>query len=474
MSSFPASLLLVLALAAGCKTGSTSHPPFPRPCPKEAPGPAQLPDVRDEQLHAAYWIALTPHAQALLLDGQGLAEHNKRLQALKNDDGWPVGRDATATPNGVALDQRIHGDLVKLREAIKLGKRLAPDGSKPRDLLRQVENAVATIAPVDEWRVALRGSSLRCYPSNAPLYDEPWADAFDMLQCSYLRFGEVVRVLRKSSSFWYVRTSYSGGWVDPHALGPPLPAEQLSAYTEATRFFVITRADAAVISKPDGPLIGIAKLGLTLPLADQPAANGLTRVVIPTTDGLGSAWVASSAGTDKFLPLTRASVWKTAFRLLHQPYSWGGIGGGRDCSRMLMDVFDAHGLHLPRNSWQQSQAGVSSVDVENQTDRLKGQAISAAAERGILLLYFPGHIMLYLGQDRGKHYALHQFSGYLVPCKDGGETMVRANRVTVTTLELGRGSSRRSFIERLTRIVIIGANTSKTSPTSTATNTQSY
>ena len=41
-----------------------------------------------------------------------------------------------------------------------------------------------------------------------------------------------------------------------------------------------------------------------------------------------------------------------------------------------------------------------------------------------------------------------------MPCKGGGETMMLVNRAAVTSLELGRGSSRRAFIERITKLVI--------------------
>jgi hypothetical protein len=63
---------------------------------------------------------------------------------------------------------------------------------------------------------------------------------------------------------------------------------------------------------------------------------------------------------------------------------------------------------------------------------------------------------------------LHSFAEYLAPCPGAPaqpvrgapasprETVLRADRVTISDLDLGRGSSRRSFIERLTRIVVLG------------------
>ena len=73
-----------------------------------------------------------------------------------------------------------------------------------------------------------------------------------------------------------------------------------------------------------------------------------------------------------------------------------------------------------------------------------------------MLLYLPGHIMLFVGAEGERLYALHQLSGYLERCPGGGETMVRVNRAAVTSLELGRGTRRRAFIQRITRLVIIG------------------
>ncbi|MCA9604576.1 MAG: hypothetical protein KC619_03215, partial [Myxococcales bacterium] len=72
-----------------------------------------------------------------------------------------------------------------------------------------------------------------------------------------------------------------------------------------------------------------------------------------------------------------------------------------------------------------------------------------------------GHIMLYLGRDAaGTPMAIHSFSEYLEPCAaeggEGEETLRRVDRVTVSDLTLGRDTSRRSFLERLERIVVLG------------------
>ncbi|MBC7171875.1 MAG: C40 family peptidase, partial [Polyangiaceae bacterium] len=140
------------------------------------------------------------------------------------------------------------------------------------------------------------------------------------------------------------------------------------------------------------------------------------------------------------------------------PYGWGDRGGARDCSRYLLDVFASFGLEMPRHSGRQAAAGTFSIDASAVEDPAeKRLLIQAAAKSGIVLLHFPGHIMVYLGENEdGVPMAIHAFSEYLVPCDEGGETLRRVDRVEVSDLSLGAGSSRRSFLERITKIVVLG------------------
>ncbi len=176
--------------------------------------------------------------------------------------------------------------------------------------------------------------------------------------------------------------------------------------------------------------------------ADAPLSAPVTTPPTPATAGA----------------ITRRAILERAFARVGDPYGWGGEGGGLDCSRFLMDVFGELGLELPRSSRDQARAGTFSIDISDvATDRDRMSLVDAAAERGLVLLYFPGHIMLYLGRDAdGTPMAIHSFAEYLAPCDGGGETRFTQHGVTVSNLELGRGSSRTAFVERLTRLVVIG------------------
>ena len=75
----------------------------------------------------------------------------------------------------------------------------------------------------------------------------------------------------------------------------------------------------------------------------------------------------------------------------------------------------------------------------------------------MVLVHFPGHIMLYLGRDKaGTPRVLHSFAEYLAPCPGGGETLLEVGASAVTDLTLGKGTSRRSFLERITHLTVFG------------------
>jgi cell wall-associated NlpC family hydrolase len=142
-----------------------------------------------------------------------------------------------------------------------------------------------------------------------------------------------------------------------------------------------------------------------------------------------------------------------AFSELRAPYGWGGRAGERDCSSFLRDALSTYGIQFARHSGVQAELGTDNVDLQGLTEREKLGTIEHWAGRGVVLLYMPGHIMLYLGADGDQHYAISAMSEYLEPCEGGADTVHRIDSVAVTTLEIGRDTERTAFIERLTRLV---------------------
>jgi len=122
-----------------------------------------------------------------------------------------------------------------------------------------------------------------------------------------------------------------------------------------------------------------------------------------------------------------------------------------------MDVFASFGVALPRYSSLQARAGNMVVDLtkaKSSAERLS--LMDEAHARGIVLLHFPGHIMLYLGELGGAPFAISAISEFVTPCQGAGDQVSRLDKIVVSGLEIGRGAERSSYIERLSRLAVFG------------------
>jgi gamma-D-glutamyl-L-lysine dipeptidyl-peptidase len=59
------------------------------------------------------------------------------------------------------------------------------------------------------------------------------------------------------------------------------------------------------------------------------------------------------------------SMADTAMKFINSPYIWGGrIPSGIDCSGFVQLVYKIQGINIPRDSWQQAEAGISISFIE--------------------------------------------------------------------------------------------------------------
>ena len=125
-----------------------------------------------------------------------------------------------------------------------------------------------------------------------------------------------------------------------------------------------------------------------------------------------------------------------------------------------MDVFESFDIALPRHSGWQAQAGSFTVDVaRHEADADKLQALDRRRqERRRAAGLSRATSCCYLGKnDAGVPMALHALGEYVQPCAGGkGETVLDVQRTVVSDLALGAGSSRRSLLERIATLVVLG------------------
>ncbi len=110
----------------------------------------------------------------------------------------------------------------------------------------------------------------------------------------------------------------------------------------------------------------------------------------------------------KFLKPSPKSL-KTLTNLFkNKPYVWANDERGWDCSGLIQDMFSFIDITLPRNSFDQINS-IENIDVSNLSLREK-ESILKKSKPYFTLLYFPGHIMLYIGKKGNEFMSFQALS----------------------------------------------------------------
>ncbi len=450
--------IVVIALSAGC--GSKGKPASNQAgasaeenaasgsrsasCPLEQPAPALLPGVSDAHRTASYWTNLASErgvdADEVLLSRDDIATLNKSYGVSR--PGFFSQVDLLAPLNEAELRTKIDERFVWMQgklDAKEYRKDAGGDAfTKPQEL---------AFAP--SLRVALEEVQLFCAPTTVGFYDaDATSTRINRNTCSAAHPQELIQIVAPwSGGMSLARTATSWGFVNSDILVSKEISEK-----QAQRY---ARGPFAVVSQDGAKTASGTQLG---PHARVPFAAGASgAVLVANRAGIEAQELQTQLYKPTTRPFTRRAVLETALSYLGEPYGFGGLDGGIDCSRLQLDLFGAFGIKLPRFSGWQSKAGTYSIDVEGVGDAAKLEIIEQASQSGVVIMHLPGHIMLYLGKDAaGVPMAVHALSYYLDTCESGQETSMVVGKVQVGGLELGRGTRKTALIERINRVSVLG------------------
>lgn len=226
-------------------------------------------------------------------------------------------------------------------------------------------------------------ADLRAFPTSESCYSDNLMQ--DLFQEASLPVGTPVLLLHQSENgeFWFVYSYFYSGWIE---------AEQLCIVEETEfRYFAVPK-HFAVVNVPYSES-GLC-MGTILPIVSENETE-LTLAV----PGSSTVSVARNEASIGFMEPTVKNLLHLSLSLLDTPYSWGDKGQGVDCSGMYVAAYRCMGIFLPRNT-----GDMRSVADANYIS-LKGGV--PADLPSALLIFRPGHVMLYLGTVEGKHYILH-------------------------------------------------------------------
>ncbi len=308
--------------------------------------------------------------------------------------------------------------------------------------------------------LVVKRTDIRVFPTDDP---SPGPDVFDRFQHSSTSPGSPVGIYHFSQdkAWAYVQTQVIRGWVRTDHLAIAKEKSDAGDYEGAKDRLVVTGNFIHVFGDPSlQQSLFLSQMGDSFPLIGIPETkmgDGCYVISIPWREGDGQlvfrkGYVRRDENVHRgFLSYTQINLARQAFRMLNHPYGWGDKLGGRDCSRLIMDLFRTFGILMPRNSKEQAKVGVDLGRVKGKSTREKAKVLDQAIPLATTLR-LPGHIMLYLGRNKGKHYVIHSLWGI-----QGSEKVETFGKVVVSDLSLGSKGPNGSLLDRITGIRTIGS-----------------
>lgn len=346
-----------------------------------------------------------------------------------------------------------------------------PWGENLRPHSSEWVRSLLTLCDLDKWgsvsrkAVACADTDLRALPTSRPFFEDPSLAGegfpFDYLQNSRVKAGEPLFVGHYSAdgAWAFVETGYASGWVDSRDIA--FVSEELAKKWQGMSLAFVTDDDVA-LRDSGGIYRFTARIGTVLPLA-RGGKGGPLAVAVPVRDERGEAvqveaLLSPEQVSEGPLPLTEWNLAMVVDRMLGKPYGWGDLGGNRDCSGSLRDLFAAFGVWLPRNSAAQARA-YPSISFDEIPGQEKEERLVLEGKPFATLLAVPGHIMLYLGTFRGMPWVFHSMWGVRT-IRDGREGRHIVGSAVITTLRPGKDVAdfdlrRGELADRLTEMTFL-------------------
>ncbi len=315
--------------------------------------------------------------------------------------------------------------------------------------------------------ITVRNTSMRALPSADPFFHDfrkaGEGYPFDYNQNSAVWAGTPVFLSHTSQDgrFLAAESPYTCGWIDSRDIAY-VDEEFVTKYRSSN--LAAVRRDRIPISSDRIGFLFQGRIGMLLPVETR--AEPGVHLLAPVADASRRASLTHVRVSDRDaapvpLPFSDDGVAKVINEILGQPYGWGGLGGYRDCSSTILDIFLPFALPLPRNSGRQASAG-KNVTIEQLSLAKKRERILATAVPFRTILNLRGHNMLYLGVFEGSPVAFHTIWGLRTESADesnSGRYLI--GKSVITSLSPGReisvlSRSRGDLLSRIRSFTLLG------------------
>ncbi len=296
----------------------------------------------------------------------------------------------------------------------------------------------------------------------------------DLLQSDLLPFTPVVALWNSEDGEWYYILTYGyGGWVKKEAVAFCESRDDWLNRMHCTDFLVTLDYEMHV-EFPDKPLhpeladVSIP-MGSILPVYGS--ENGTYTVLLPARNESGCiddvvcTLPAEATVFRGYLPYTEENIRILAEKHIGHAYGNAGSNNAFDCSGMTRSIYACFGYVLPRSAVAQSSVDVAKIynvhndlglgftlDIGHNTVEYKMKVLEDAPVG--TLLYFPGHIMMYLGMENGHPMCISAVATYCTKDLPVG-TVVDVNETVITDMTYITRATGKTWLEALEKIIII-------------------
>ena len=427
--------------------------------PAAAAGIKYMPDVTAEMAHASYWAQIQEGADEIILTPEEIKAFNEDTYIASGTNVMDL-RTVKETFDGKARNEAVEKSATADAEYY-FGWTYGSNGKAATWSYYQkmINNCIDTRAKAEmktRYAVAVNRTTLRVFPSNEPIWDDPADHDFDYQHLSAVQVNDplVIYTTSRDKKFYLARSRDCSGWIPAEDVAIcadkvewesawAIPEENLlvvygnkvytdESYTapETARRMLNqgTRLELVADLEPDQLVNNRSPYHnyvVYLPVRDENGNYEKKMALLPETAKV-------SVG---FLPLTMENIAMVALENLGDAYGWGGMMDVEDCSGMIRTIYACFGLEIGRNGNWQWKMNMEKIDMANMSIEEKLLILDEMPLGSALC--FSGHEMMYLGKVDGKYFVISTASSIMSP--DTGKRL-RTRDVMINTLDVKRAN----------------------------------
>lgn len=315
---------------------------------------------------------------------------------------------------------------------------------------------------------------MKRYPSYEADYDDGNRYYDNSLQSDLPALMPVAIIHESLDGEWYYAFTYGyGGWVPKENIALCASREEWIERMHPESFLIVTGRELRISTDPYHEKLSglLLPMGTKIPVV-KPSdvgvsfhnrvayGNYIAKLPIRLDDGsISDEFVLIPVSEDVSLGypnFTEANIASLLMKHVGNIYGWAGDNNAVDCSGLVHEIYACFGLKLPRGaSVQASAKALESFDVKHSGVDRKIEILKEVPIGS--LLYFEGHIMMYLGMVDDMPYCISSVGAMGTPGTSGVD-IAEVNTVVITNMYDTLRSNGKSWIESVERITVMNCS----------------